>query len=58
MKLRTIGYALLIAVVAVAFAIGSATTGEAKGRKKAAAAAPAADNGMVPIRSGRSRCAP
>ena len=40
MKLRTIGYALLIAVTAVAFAIGSASTGEAKGRKKAAAAPP------------------
>lgn len=36
MKLRTIGYALLIAVTAVAFAIGSASTGEAKGKKKAA----------------------
>ena len=40
MKLRTIGYALLIAVAAVALAIGSATTGEAKGKKKKAAAAP------------------
>ena len=40
MKLRTIGYALLIAVAAVAFAIGSASTGEAKGKKKAAAAPP------------------
>jgi hypothetical protein len=40
MKLRTIGYALLIAVTAVAFSIGSATTGEAKGKKRAAAAPP------------------
>jgi len=40
MKLRTIGYALIIAVAAVALAIGSATTGEAKGKKKAAAAPP------------------
>jgi hypothetical protein len=41
MKLRTFGYALLVAVAAVALAIGSASTGEAKGKKKAAAAAPA-----------------
>jgi hypothetical protein len=41
MKLRTFGYALFIAVAAVAFAIGSASTGEAKGKKKAAAAPPA-----------------
>ncbi len=40
MKLRTIGYALLIAVTAVAFAMGSASTGEAKGKKRAAAAPP------------------
>jgi hypothetical protein len=40
MKLRTIGYALIITVAAVALAIGSATTGEAKGKKKAAAAPP------------------
>ncbi len=40
MKLRTIGYALIITVAAVALAIGSATTGEAKGKKKKAAAAP------------------
>ena len=42
MKLKTIGYALIIAVAAVALAIGSATTGEAKGKKKKAAAAPPA----------------
>jgi hypothetical protein len=41
MKLRTIGYASIIAVAAIALAIGSATTGEAKGKKKSAAAAPA-----------------
>ena len=40
MKLRTVGYALIIGVAAVALAIGSATTGEAKGKKKKAAAAP------------------
>ena len=40
MKLKTIGYALIITVAAVALAIGSATTGEAKGKKKAAAAPP------------------
>jgi hypothetical protein len=39
MKLRTFGYALFIAVAAVALAIGSASTGEAKGKKKAAAPA-------------------
>lgn len=42
MRLRTIGYALVIGVAAVALAIGSATTGEAKGKKKKAAAAPPA----------------
>jgi len=40
MKLKTIGYALIITVAAVALAIGSATTGEANGKKKKAAAAP------------------
>ena len=40
MKLRTIGYALIVAVAAVALAIGSATTGEAKGKKKKVAAPP------------------
>jgi hypothetical protein len=40
MKLKTIGYALIITVAAVALAIGSATTGEAKGKKKAAATPP------------------
>ena len=37
MKLKTFGYALLVAVAAVALAIGSASTGEAKGKKKMAA---------------------
>jgi hypothetical protein len=38
MKLKTFGYAAVIAVAAVALTIGSATTSEAKGKKKAAAA--------------------
>src|SRR5476651_2241723 len=41
MKLRNIGYAVVVAATAVAFVIGSASVGEAKGKKKAAAAAPA-----------------
>jgi len=40
MKLRTIGYAMIVVVAAVAMAIGSASTSEAKGKKKKAAAAP------------------
>ena len=40
MKLKTIGYAAIIAVTALAFAIGSATTSEAAKRKKKAAAPP------------------
>jgi hypothetical protein len=40
MKLKSLGYAALIAVTAVVFALASATTGEAKGKKKKAAAAP------------------
>jgi hypothetical protein len=38
MKLKNFAYAALVAVAAVAFVLGSATTGEAKGKKKAAAA--------------------
>jgi hypothetical protein len=41
MKLRNVGYAVIVAATAVAFMIGSASVGEAKGKKKAAAAAPA-----------------
>jgi hypothetical protein len=41
MKMKTFGYAAVIAVAAVALSIGSATTSEAAKKKKAAAAAPA-----------------
>jgi len=41
MKLRSVGYAVVVAATAVAFVISSASVGEAKGKKKAAAAAPA-----------------
>jgi len=40
MKLRNVGYAVVVAATAVAFVIGSASVGEAKGKKKKAAAAP------------------
>lgn len=40
MKLRNIGYVAIVAATAAAFVIGSAATGEAKGKKKMAAAAP------------------
>jgi hypothetical protein len=40
MKLRNFGYAAMIAVAATAFTLASATTSEAKGKKKAAAATP------------------
>ena len=40
MKLRNIGYAVVVAATAVAFVIGSAGVGEAKGKKKKASAAP------------------
>ncbi len=39
MKLKNIAYAAFIAATAAAFVIGSAATGEAKGKKKMAAAA-------------------
>jgi len=38
--LKKLGYAALVACFAAAFAIGSATTGEAKAKKKAAAPPP------------------
>lgn len=57
MKLRTIGYALLIAVTAVAVSIGSATTGEAKGKKKAAAAAPPPMTAWCPFTAAQPVCA-
>ena len=40
MKLRTIGYAAVIAVTAAAFVIGSAVPSDAKAKKKKAEAAP------------------
>ena len=40
MKMKTIGYAAIVAVAAVALSIGSATTSEAAKKKKAAAAPP------------------
>lgn len=57
MKLRTIGYGFIIAVTAVAFAIGSATTGEAKGRKKAAAAPPSPPPVWCPFGQEQPVCA-
>jgi hypothetical protein len=41
MKLRSVGYAAVVAATAAAFVIGSVNVGEAKSKKKAAAAAPA-----------------
>jgi len=38
MKIRTLGYCAIVAVTAVAFALGSAAPSEAKGKKKAEAA--------------------
>ena len=38
MKLRNIGYAVVVAVSAAAFVVGSVSVGEAKGKKKAAPA--------------------
>ena len=38
MKLRSLGYAAIVAATAAAFVIGSVNVGEAKGKKKAAAA--------------------
>ena len=40
MKLRSLGYAAVIAATAAAFVIGSVNVGEAEGKKKAAAAPP------------------
>ena len=41
MKIRNLGYAAVVAATAAAFVIGSVDIGEAKGKKKKAAAAPA-----------------
>ncbi len=41
MKLRNIGYAIAVVATAAAFVVGSVDIGEAKGKKKKAAAAPA-----------------
>ena len=41
MKLRTIGYAAVVAMTAAAFVIGSAVPSDAKAKKKKAEAAPA-----------------
>ena len=38
--LRTLGYAALVAIAAAAFAVGSAATADAKGKKKMAEPAP------------------
>jgi hypothetical protein len=40
MKLRSLGYAVVVAATAAAFVIGSVNVGEAKSKKKAAAAPP------------------
>ena len=40
MKLRSLGYAAVVAATAAAFVIGSVNVGEAKSKKKAAAAPP------------------
>jgi hypothetical protein len=40
MKLKNIGYAVVVGATALMFVLGSAATGEAKGKKKAAAPAP------------------
>ena len=42
MKLRNLGYAVAVVATAAAFVVGSVDIGEAKGKKKKAAAAPAA----------------
>jgi hypothetical protein len=46
MKLRSLGYAAVIAATAAAFVIGSVNVGEAKGKKKAAAAPPPPPPGL------------
>ena len=40
MKLRSLGYAVVVAATAAAFVIGSVNVGEAKSKKKVAAAPP------------------
>jgi hypothetical protein len=46
MKIRNLGYAAVVAVAAAAFVIGSVDIGEAKGKKKKAAAAAPATMGV------------
>ena len=48
MELRNLGYAVAVVATAAAFVIGSVDIGEAKGKKKKAAAAPAAATCWVP----------
>src|SRR5476649_1023435 len=57
MKLRNVGYAVVVAATAVAFVIGSASVGEAKGKKKAAAAAPAPMGICIEADSATKYCA-
>jgi len=56
MQLKVLGTTALVAVTAFVIAIGSATTGEAKTKKKAAAAAPA-DYSFCPLHARAPVCA-
>ena len=58
MKIRSLGYAAVVALAAAAFVVGSVDIGEAKGKKKKAAApAPAAMGICVELDSPTKYCA-
>lgn len=55
MKLRNIAYAAVVAIAATAFTLASATTSEAKGKKKKEAAKP--QQGICMLAAGGPVCA-
>jgi len=58
MKIRSLGYAAVVALAAAAFVVGSVDIGEAKGKKKKAAApAPAAMGVCIEADSPTKYCA-
>ena len=57
MKIRCLGYAAIVALAAAAFVVGSVDTGEAKGKKKHMAPAPAPMGPCIALDSPTKYCA-
>src|ERR1043166_2196030 len=57
MTFKTIGYAVIVAVAAIALSIGSATNSEAAKKKRAAAAAPPPSAAWCPFTAPKPVCA-